>query len=294
VEFRHLRYFVAVAEEGGFTRAAARLHMAQPPLSTQIRRLEALLGVELFDRSRRAIRLTGAGHALLPEARGLLAERELAIALVRRVGGGEVGRLAVGFIPSASNSALPPILRAYGRDFPDVELELRELSPDALVAGLHDRRLDVAFFYRPLRDEALEQRVVAREPLVASLPAGHPLAAGDTVDVADLAGEPFVLPARHELPGLHAQVVGLCREHGFVPRAAQDEVWLVQTLIGLVAAGVGVALLPASTEQLHRTGVEYRPLHPATRELELIAAWRHEPASPVLAGFLATLAPADA
>ena len=289
MEFRHLRYFVAVAEEGSFTRAAARLHMAQPPLSTQIRRLEALLGVELFDRSRRAIRLTAAGQALLPEARRLLAERERALAVVRRAGAGEVGRLDIGFIPSASNSALPPILRAFGRRYPDVELALRELSPDLLIAGLHERRI-----LERAPDEhdvvpALVQRIVAREPLIAALPSGHPLAARAALAVEDLAAEPFVLPERHELPGLYWHVVDVCREHGFVPRAAQNDVWLVQTLIGLVAAGVGVALLPASVEQLHRTGVEYRPLRPAARELEMVAIWRREPVPAVLAAFLATL-----
>jgi DNA-binding transcriptional LysR family regulator len=289
MEFRHLRYFVAVAEEASFTRAAARLHMAQPPLSTQIRRLEELIGVELFDRSRRAIRLTAAGQALLPEARRLLAERERALAVVRRAGAGEVGRLDIGFIPSASNNALPPILREFGRRYPDVELALREVSPDLLIAGLRERRHDVVFIWRPFEDPELEQRVVAREPLVAALPSGHPLAARAAIAVEDLAAEPFVLPERHELPGLYWNVVDVCREHGFVPRPAQNDVWLVQTLIGLVAAGVGVALLPASVEHLHRTGVEYRPVEPAARELEMIAVWRREPAPAVLAAFLAAL-----
>lgn len=285
MELRHLRYFVAVAEEGSFTRAAARLHMAQPPLSTQIRRVEAQLGVELFDRTGRGIRLTDAGRALLPEARGLLAASDRAVELVQRVGRGEVGRLAVGFIPSASAGALPPILRAYRQARPDVALELRERSPDALVAGLHDRSLDVAFFYRPLDDDVLDQRLVAREPLVAALPAGHPLAHRHAVAVAELAAEPFVLPARHELPGLHAHIVELCRDHGFDPRVAQSDVWLVQTIVGLVGAGVGVALVPASA-RLPRDGVAFRPLRPEGRELELIAAWRRGAVAPVLAGFL--------
>ena len=294
MEFRHLRYFVAVAEEGSFTRAAQRLHMAQPPLSTQIRRLEETLGTDLFDRSRRAIRLTAAGQALLPEARRLLAERERAISVVRRAGAGEVGRLDIGFIPSASNHALPPILRAFGRRYPDVELALRELSPDLLVEGLRERRHDIVFIWRPFTDAAFEQRVVAREPLIAALPSGHPLAAREAIAIEELAGEPFVLPERHELPGLYWNVVDACRAHGFVPHAAQNDVWLVQTLIGLVGAGVGVALLPASVEHLHRTGVDYRPLRPAARELELIAVWRREPVPAVLGAFLAALPEAPA
>lgn len=289
MEFRHLRYFVTVAEEGSFTRAAERLQMAQPPLSTQIRQLETLLGVQLFDRSRRAIRMTAAGQALLPDARRLLAERDRSVAMVRRTGTGKVGRLAVGFIPSATNGVLPTVLRHYRREFPAVELTLRELAPDALIAGVHDRSLDIAFLYRPLTDASLEHRVVEREPLVAALPTGHPLAGGGTVDVGRLADQPFVLPARHELPGLHGRIVDLCREHGFAPRVAQGDVWLVQTLVALVAAGIGIALVPASAHHLHPAGVEYLPLRSATEQLELIAAWRHETPSQVLAGFLAAV-----
>jgi len=292
MELRRLEYFVAVAEELSFTRAAARLHVAQPALSVQVRRLEDELGVELLDRSRRQIALTAAGALLLDESRRLLAGLHQTVALVRRTGAGAIGRLAVGFVPSAANAALPPLLRRFAGSHPDVDVALREMPPDDLVRGLRDDRLDVCFLYLPFDDPALATRVVSRERFLVALPADHPLAGRDEVDVAVLADEPFILPTRHGMPGLHARVLGICREAGFVPRPVQEDVWLVQTIIGLVAAGAGVALVPASAEALGRTGVVHRPLRHRGRsehEVELAAVWRREDRGPVLAAFLGTL-----
>ncbi|HEY8583305.1 MAG TPA: LysR family transcriptional regulator [Capillimicrobium sp.] len=291
MELRQLRYFVAVAEERSFTRAAERLHVAQPALSVQVRRLEGELGVDLVDRSRRTIRLTDAGEVLLAEARRLLSGLDQTVELVRRTGAGDVGRIAVGFVPSAANEALPPLLRRYGAAHPGVRVDLQELAPDALVRGLHEGRLDVCFLYLPFDDATLATAVVAREAFVAALPSDHPLA-GDgedaELDVGALAGQPFVLPARHGMPGLHAQVLALCREAGFSPRAVQEEVWLVQTMIGLVAAGVGVALVPDSARALRRRGVVYRPLRDGGGEhvVELAAVWRRDDPSPLVRAFV--------
>ena len=290
MELRQLRYFVAVAEELSFTRAAARLHVAQPALSVQVRRLEDELGVELLDRSRRQVALTGAGEVLLGESRRLLTDLEQTVALVQRTGTGRIGRLSVGFVPSASNAALPPILRRFGATHPAVDLRLREMAPDALVRGLHEQRLDVCFLYLPFDDPSLATKVVSRESFVAALPEDHPLAARKRIDVKQLRGEPFVLPARHGMPGLHGQVLEICREAGFAPRPVQEDVWLVQTIVGLVAAGAGVALVPASAEALGRRGVVYRPLrHRTSHEVELAAVWRAEDPAPVLHAFLGTL-----
>jgi DNA-binding transcriptional LysR family regulator len=287
MELRQLRYFVAVAEEQGFTRAAERLHIAQPALSVQVRRLEDELGVELLDRSRRTVRVTAAGEILLREGRRLLSGLDRTVDLVRRTGSGSVGRLAVGFVPSAANEALPPLLRRYGAGHPAVEVSLEEMTPDALVRALHENRLDVAFLYLPFDDPTLETAVVARESFVAALPSDHPLAPSEHVDVRKLADEPFVLPARHGMPGLHAQVLEICREAGFEPRPVQEDVWLVQTIIGLVAAGVGVALVPASAQALMRRGVVYRSLRGRSpHEVALAAVWRRDDRSPVLEGFL--------
>jgi DNA-binding transcriptional LysR family regulator len=287
MELRQLRYFVAVAEDQSFTRAGERLHVAQPALSVQVRRLEKELGVELLDRSRRTIRVTDAGAMLQREARRLLNELDQTVELVRRTGMGGVGRLAVGFVPSAANEVLPPLLRRYGAAHPGVELSLHEMAPDALVRSLHQGRLDVAFLYLPFDDPTLDTAVVARESFIAALPSDHPLAESEPVDVDALAGEPFILPARHGMPGLHAQVLGICTDAGFTPRAVQENVWLVQTIVGLVAAGVGVALLPASARALARRGVVYRTLRGDTAHVvELAAVWRRDDRSPILGGLL--------
>ena len=289
MELRHLRYFVAVAEARSFTRAAGELRVAQPALSVQVRQLEAEVGVALVDRSRRAIALTEAGEVMLDESRRLLAQLDVAVRLVQRTGSGAVGRLAVGFVPSASNAALPPLLRRFRDAHPGVEVRLHELAPDALVRGTHEGRLDVSFLYLPFEDPTLAQAIVSREAFVAALPDDHPLTRRKRIGVEELADEPFVLPARHGMPGLHAQVLALCRRAGFAPRAAQDEVWLVQTMVGLVAAGGGVALVPESAQALGRRGVAYRPLRDAGPPVELAAVWRRENAAPVLRAFLQTV-----
>jgi DNA-binding transcriptional LysR family regulator len=290
VELRHLRYFVAVAEELSFTRAARRLHMSQPPLSTQMRDLERELGVPLFTRTGRTVALTPAGEALLGEARRLLVQVEQALRTTQRIGEGEVGRLTIGFVPAASTATLPDALRALRERHPAVELYLREMAPDELVAALHAGGVDVALLYLPFSDPEIEVRVVASEPLIAVLPADHPLAGRERLSAADLREEDFVLPAQHRMPGLHAQVLATCREAGFAPRPVQKDVWLMQTILGLVAAGIGVALVPASVEHLHRTGVAFRPLDGAAATVQMGALWRRGDRAPALRNFLAALA----
>jgi DNA-binding transcriptional LysR family regulator len=291
VRYRRLGYFVAVAEELSFTRAARRLHMAQPPLSQQIALLEKEIGTPLFDRSRRSVRLTAAGAALLPEARRLLADLDATVRMVRSVGEGTVGRLAVGFVPSAMGGVLPDLLREFRATHPAVELTLREMAPDALLRAVHDRRLDLAVLYLPISEPDLAQRRLASEELLLALPEAHPAAAARTVALADVAEEPFVLPERHDVPGLHAAVTALFTDAGVTPRVAQRGVWLIQTVLGLVAAGIGLAVVPSSAATLNRRGVVLRPLAGAAHQLELAAIWRRDDASPPLTGFLGVLQP---
>ncbi len=286
MDMRRLRYFVVVAEEQNFSRAAERLHMAQPPLSDQIKRLEQALGVVLFDRSSRGARLTQAGELLLTEARRLLVQADQTAEMVRRVGEGEVGRLTLGFVPSASNSVLPPVLSKFRERYPDVQLYLQEMNPDWLVAGLHEGRIDVSFFYLPFQDRALAHEPVSREPLVVALPETHDLASEDEVDLSDLADQPFVLPARYRMPGLYGQVVSTCRDAGFEPEAVQKEVWLMQTIVALVAGGMGVALVPASLRNLTRAGVVYRPVRGLSPTVEMGVVWRRDERNPVVRSFL--------
>lgn len=283
MELRHLRYFVAVAEELSFTRAASRLLMTQPSLSTQMKQFERELGVELFDRSRRNIRLTEAGQVLLEESRLLLEQLDRTIAVVRRVGSGAVGHLNIGFVPSASNLTMPAVLKAFRREHAGVETFLQEMPPDEVRRQLHERRIDIGFVFLPFDDEALSYRTLAIEPLIAAVPTGHRLTSAKKVRVADLEREPFILPREYAIPGYKARVLLACEEAGFVPRVVQRDVWLMQTVTGLVAAGIGVALVPASESRLHREGVAYIQLEGHVPTVEIGAAWRRDDGSPILA-----------
>jgi DNA-binding transcriptional LysR family regulator len=291
VRYRRLGYFVAVAEELSFTRAAQRLHMAQPPLSQQIALLEKEIGTPLFDRSRRSIRLTAAGAALLPEARRLLTDLDETVRMVRGVGDGTVGSLTVGFVPSAMGGVLPELLREFRATHPAVELTLREMAPDALLRAVHERRLDVAVLYLPISEPDLAHRRLASEDLLLAVPEAHPAATASAVALADVAGEPFVLPERHDVPGLHAAITALFADAGVTPRIAQRGVWLVQTVLGLVAAGIGLAVVPSSAAALHRRGVALRRLTDATQRLELAAIWRPDAMSAPLNGLLDLVQP---
>jgi DNA-binding transcriptional LysR family regulator len=290
VDLRRLRYFVAVAEESSFSRAAQRLHMAQPPLSSQIKQLEEEIGVLLFKRTGRGVRITEGGELLLEEARRIFVQVDQAIRAVQRVGHGEVGRLALGFVPSASNEVLPPILRTFGDRFPEVELYLREMRPDRVVQRLHEGQIDVGFLYLPLDDESLNIECVSREPLVLALPETHPLASEPRVELQAVAKERFILPMRYQImPGLYGQVTEACRQAGFVPNAVQKDVWLMQTIVGLVAGGTGVALVPASLRNLRRKGVVYKSVHGLSPTVELGVIWRPNGPRMVLDSFLRVL-----
>jgi DNA-binding transcriptional LysR family regulator len=286
VELRHLRYFVAVAEELHFGRAAARLHLAQPPLSRQIRQLEGELGVPLFERDKRHVRLTDAGAVFLAEARAMLAGAEQAAQAARRAARGEVGRLTVGFIGAASYSVLPGIVQAFRARYPDAELVLQELTTAEQLAALRAGTIRVGLVRPPVADAALAAETVLREPLVVALPAGHALATEPRVAVAALAGEPWVLFPRRLAADLYEQILALCARAGFRPRLAQEAVQM-QTVVRLVGAGVGVSLVPRSVETLHSAGVAYRPLADAMAEVEMAVAWRRDDGSALLRQFLA-------
>jgi DNA-binding transcriptional LysR family regulator len=283
---RRLRYFVVAAEEQNFTRAAERLRIAQPPLSAQIKQLEGDLGVELFHRTGRGVRLTEAGRLLLEEARRIFAQLDQTVDFVRRVGEGRIGRLALGFLPSVAHNVLPGVLREFRERFPNVELSLQEMGPDEQVRQLRDNRIDAGFLYLPVDETGLGTRLVLREPLVVALPDTHRLAAQERVAMRQLADEPFILPPRHQVPACYGYIMEACRRAGFVPGAVQKNVWLMQTIVGLVAGGLGVALVPASLQNLGRTGVAYRAIEDLSLAVELGAVWRRNDASTVLRAFL--------
>lgn len=286
IDLRRLRYFVAVAEELSFRRAAERLRMAQPPLSSQIKQLEGELEVRLFDRIGRGVRLTEAGEFLLDEARRLLVQVGQTVDMTRRVGNGEVGRLAIGFLPSVGHGVLPSVLREFRARFPEVDLQLRELNPDQQVQELHHKRIDVGFLYLPLEDIALSIEPVFRECLIVALPEQHPLADEPWVPLRALSGEPFILPPQHQVPGCYSRIMQACHQAGFSPRAVQKDVWLMQTSVDLVAAGIGVALVAGSLRNLGRAGVVYKTLRDPSPVLEIGVVWHRGEDGPVLRSFL--------
>jgi DNA-binding transcriptional LysR family regulator len=267
MELRHLRYFVAVAEEGHITRAAARLGIQQPPLSQQIRALEAELQVQLFRRKPRGVELTQAGEALFDEARSILQQVEHAVTAVRRTARGEAGQIGLGFTSSASfHPFVPQAIREYRETHPLVALSLEESGTGELVAALIDERLDAAFVRSPIGAAAgIAVHSVLDEAMVAALPAGHALA-GRTgtppLGLAELAAETFILYRRPLGPGLYDAIIAACQRAGYSPNIGQEAPRMLATL-SLVAAGLGVTLVPQSMRRLRVHGVAYRPLDSA-------------------------------
>jgi DNA-binding transcriptional LysR family regulator len=283
MDLRHLHAFVAVAEERHFGRAAKRLHISQPPLSRQIQTLEAELGFSLFERTRRRVEITPAGVVFLAQVRRVFESLELAVREARRASIGEIGRLAMGYPSSLAYSGLTELLRAFRARFSTVELSLRELSPSEQIEAIKERRLDVGFVRGPLDDAGLVSEVVRREPLVVALPADHRLAGRSRIALGALAREPFVVFPRQRGPAFFDQLVSMCRRAGFTPHIVQEAPQL--DILSLVAAGFGVAILPASIREARRDGIVVRPIV-AAPSTELLVTWRADNASPVLREFL--------
>jgi DNA-binding transcriptional LysR family regulator len=273
MELRQLRYFIAVAEELHFRRAAERLHISQPPLSQQIRALEDELGFVLLTRTRRRVQLTPAGEAFLRDARIVLAELEGAVATARRVDAGQTGRLRVGFVGSALLSIVPGTVERFRASRPGVAIELRERSTVDQLRAVGAGVIDVGLVRPPIDDDGeLRAETVLRERTVAALPAGHPLARLGRVSLGRLAAEPLVLFPRDQAPGFHDLLIAALASTGAGPRVVQYAPEML-TIIGLVAAGTGVSLVPASVSRLALDGVTYRQVTGAPRS-ELVAITR--------------------
>ena len=286
MELRHLRYFIAVAEELHFGRAAERLCIAQPPLSQQIQQLEREIGFSLFNRTQRRVELTAAGSLFLDEARGALAGLDKAAAAGRRMARGEVGWLGIGFVGTATYEALPVVLAAYRERYPDVELVLRELVSARQSEALRDKRIHVGLSRPALSDDGLISEPLIREPLLAAVPLGHALTGRSEIALAELANEPFILFPRHPKPGYADFVHRVCGTAGFSPNVVQESTE-IHTAIGLVAAGLGVTLVPASVRTARREGVEFVHLGVDPPMSELCLSYRREDTTPVLQAFLA-------
>ena len=260
MELRQLRYFIAVAEERSFSRAAQRLHVSQPPLSTQIMMLEQELGVQLFERSNRGVTLTSAGAVFHEEMRAVMLRLEQGKTRAQQAGRGHVGTLSVGFISLADYGILPPALKAFRARFPQVEVQLHELTTDAQLRELRAGRLDLGIALGPIQEAGFAFEILLREQLVLAMPAGHPLLKRQgALDLRAFAQESFILTPRDVAPGLYDLVINRCHRSGFVPNITQHARQM-QTVISLVSAGMGVALVPSSVQKLKRAGVHYAAL----------------------------------
>jgi DNA-binding transcriptional LysR family regulator len=283
-----LHAFVVLAEELHFGRAAGRLGIAQPPLSQQIRRLEDKVGHPLFTRAPGGITLTPAGRELLPAARRALTGLADGLAAARAAGDGRTGRLRVAFAASLALTVLPDLLRTHRERFPDVHLDLREMTTAPQLTALREGTVDVGLLREPPpQDPDLTFTTLLTEPFVAVLPADHPLAERPTVPLADMANAPFVLLPREAGPGLHDRITTLCATAGFTPQVTQEAVeWM--TVCALVEAGLGVSLAPAGIRRIRLPGVAFRPVDPPTARTTVAAAWRTEDRNPLVAHLLAT------
>lgn len=292
MNLRALQCFVILAEELNFSRAAERLHIAQPALSQQIRSLEERLGTQLVDRARRPLTLTEAGHYLCTEARQILGALEQASLATQEIGVGRRGWLSIGFTRSAMYSILPPALKAFHHAYPQVELKLFEMLTEEQTDALRDMRIHVGIGRQPLAIEGCTSYPLLRERVMAALEPGHPLAARKTVTIADLADTPLILYPKHQNAQFKRSVLSLYRDAGLAPLVAH-QAYEIQTAIALVAAGLGVTFIGESVARLGRSDVVYRHLAgPGSRYRSTLAAtFRTEDASPHLRAFLACLPP---
>ncbi|WP_427005646.1 LysR substrate-binding domain-containing protein [Pseudarthrobacter sp. H2] len=284
METRHLKYFIAVAEERHFGRAALRLHMAQPPLSQQIRQLEELLGTPLLVRTTRKVDLTPAGQVLLDRGRALLQELDALVEDVQQVGAGATGVIRVGFTGTATYRLMPGIVQAARRTLPGLRITVQgEMLTPQMEAALEEGRLDVAVLRPPVRSDEIALRLLEQDQLVAALPADSPLAERGTLDITDLSAEDFIgYPSSSAVNSISVEA---CRKAGFKPRLVQ-EAKETSTLLSLVAAGMGVALVPMTSRMFSFQGVVFRPLRNPP-PVDLAVAWNRNNDTPLIRSFLA-------
>ncbi len=289
-DFSQLRCFAAVAEELHFGRAAARLNMTQPPLSRQIQVLERVLDVQLLERTSRTVRLTAAGRSFLPEAQRILRLAETATHVTRQVAAGRSGVLKFGFTAASAYDFLPRLVTAFRRALPDVTLALREMVSKDQIEELLAGRIDAALVRPPVTHPDLIAVRALAEPLVVALPAGNPLALRDGLTPADLGREPLIGYAPNEARYFHDLVLGLLAEAEIRPPMVQ-QLTQIHSILALVRASLGIALVPAAAERLRFEGVVFRPLAlPAPRPVELLLAWRRDADDPLIAQLVSIVA----
>ncbi|ARW08542.1 LysR family transcriptional regulator [Bacillus atrophaeus] len=285
MELRHLQYFIAVAEELHFGKAALRLNMTQPPLSQQIKQLEKELGVTLLKRTKRIVQLTAAGEIFLKQCRMALTQIDQAIEMAQRTARGEHGHLVIGFVGSATYEFLPPIIREYRKMFPSVKIELQEISSHRQEEELLKGNIDIGILHPPLVHPELHTETTKSSPCILALPKQHPLALKTSISVKDLANEPIITLAKEAWPTLYTDFIKLCEEAGFVPNIVQ-EATEYQMVIGLVTAGIGITIVPSSARRLFNLDVTYRSVNDFQLKAEWIIAYRKDSQNPVLRQFV--------
>ncbi len=266
MELRHLRYFSAVATELHFGRAAEKLHIAQPPLSKQIQDLEVELGFELFTRTKRSVSLTPAGQSFLIEVTQIFQQLNKAIDIGRKTSRGELGQISIGFVSSATYNILPVILQQFRDRYPNVQIELHELTTDRQLIWLREGRIDIGLIRPPIIDGDLRSEIIFQESLVVALPTNHHLASSDSICLTALATEPFILFPRQLAPGLYDPIIAICQSAGFSPNVVQECIQM-QTIVSLVSANMGVSILPKSIQEAQRQGVVYKPIQTSTQSV---------------------------
>ena len=286
MELRHLRYFLAVAEELHFGRAAKRLNISQPPLSQQIMQLEKEIGVRLFNRTKRRVEITPAGLVFFEEARRIMVLSEDAVRRTIRADKGEIGRLAVGYIGSANYSVLPQAIREFRKQFPDVDLSLAEMNTSTQIEALREGRIHVGFLRPPqgIENEGLSIEPVFREPLMVAMPRNHHVKGETSITLRMLAKESFIMVPRQRGPGYFDYIIALCQQEGFSPRIVL-EASQFHTIIGLVAAEIGIAIVPASMQSSRFKGVVFRTIEGGAETI-LNVAWVNSNQSLVLHNFI--------
>ncbi|MBP0724634.1 LysR family transcriptional regulator [Bacillus sp. RG28] len=275
MELRQLHYFLTVAEELHFGRAAKRLQMTQPPLSQQIQQLENELGVLLFKRTKRHVELTKAGTTFLEGVTRTLEQLNQTIDSSQRAQRGEIGKLEVGFVGSATYDILPPLIREYQNQYPNVELKLQELSTPNQINELDHQKLDIGFVRPPIQGDAITSEIIHETPCILALPKHHPLTKEKEIQVSMLQNQPFIVVSRNIWPELYDDIVALCRNEGFSLQIKQ-EATEYQTVIGLIAAGIGIAIVPASMKNYSVKDVVYREIANANLTAKMAIAYQKD------------------
>jgi len=295
IDLKQLRYFLAVAEEKSFSRAAERLHISQPPLSQQIMKLESELGVRLFTRTTRSFELTVAGRALMVEAADLLGRMRMTIDTIRQIDRGEVGRLRVGIVGSAMWGPIPGLLERFQTDFPRVTWTIHELGPNDQWEALRSKQIDVGFWREPrieadvLKAANLRQELCFKEQFCVAVNARHPLAGRDSISLLDIAGEPM-LTLHLDQSAEPRYLIACCVNAGFEPTIFQEAAE-PQTLLAMVGAGLGVALMPETTSRIGWPGVRFLPIHEHAPSANLYISYPAQDDAPVVRAFLKILFP---